>query len=89
MELSSKGIQELKASIGELLKKFDIRSNQSDQELDKIDLDFEKHNKNKIDESMDVKFDDFDYSELERTFDSLMPGNNWLDAVLEDDKVKL
>ena len=89
MELSSKGIQELKASIGELLKKFDIRSNQSDQELDKIDLDFEKHNKNKIDENMDVKFDDFDYSELERTFDSLMPGNNWLDAVLEDDKVKL
>lgn len=89
MELSSKGIQELKASIGELLKKFDIRSNQSDQELDKIDLDFEKHNKNKIDENMDVKFDDFDYSELERIFDSLMPGNNWLDAVLEDDKVKL
>lgn len=89
MELSSKGIQELKASISELLKKFDIRSNQSEQELDKIDLDFEKHNKNKIDENMDVKFDDFDYSELERTFDSLMPGNNWLDAVLEDDKVKL
>lgn len=89
MELSNKGIQELKASIGELLKKFDIRSNQSDQELDKIDLDFEKHNKNKIDEDMDIEFDDFDYSELEKMFDSLMPGDGWLDAILGDDKVKL
>lgn len=92
MELSTKGIQELKSSISELFKKFDVNPNQAssgDSNLDKIDLDFEKHDKDKIDEDMDVKFDDFDFSDLDKVFNSLMPGDDWLDTLIGEDQVKL
>lgn len=88
-ELSRKGIQNLRSSINEMFKSFDVKSNNND--LDKVEqsLDVSKlKDQNPIDEDMDLKLPDLDLSSL-GDLDSLLPSGNWFDSLFKNDSVKL
>lgn len=88
-ELSRKGIQNLRSSINEMFKSFDVKSNNND--LDKVEqsLDVSKlKDQNPIDEDMDLKFPDLDLSSL-GDLDSLLPSGNWFDSLFKSDSIKL
>ena len=78
-ELSRKGIQNLRSSINEMFKSFDVKPNNND--LDKVEqsLDLSKlKDQNPIDEDMDLKLPDLDLSGLDD-----------LDSLFKNDSVKL
>lgn len=88
-ELSRKGIQNLRSSINEMFKSFDVKPNNND--LDKVEqsLDLSKvKDQNPIDEDMDLKFPDLDLSSL-GDLDSLLPSGNWFDSLFKSDSIKL
>lgn len=88
-ELSRKGIQNLKSSINEMFKSFDVKPNNND--LDKVEqsLDLSKlKDQNPIDEDMDLKLPDLDLSGLD-DLDSLLPSGNWFDSLFKNDSFKL
>nr|DAV23494.1 MAG TPA: hypothetical protein [Bacteriophage sp.] len=88
-ELSRKGIQNLRSSINEMFKSFDVKPNNND--LDKVEqsLDLSKlKDQNPIDEDMDLKLPDLDLSGLD-DLDSLLPSGNWFDSLFKSDSVKL
>ena len=86
-ELSRKGIQNLRSSINEMFKSFDVKPNNND--LDKVEqsLDLSKlKDQNPIDEDMELP--DLDLSGLD-DLDSLLPSGNWFDSLFKNDSVKL
>lgn len=88
-ELSRKGIQNLRSSINEMFKSFDVKPNNND--LDKVEqsLDLSKlKDQNPIDEDLDLKLPDLDLSGLD-DLDSLLPSGNWFDSLFKNDSVKL
>nr|DAT32927.1 MAG TPA: hypothetical protein [Caudoviricetes sp.] len=88
-ELSRKGIQNLRSSINEMFKSFDVKPNNND--LDKVEqsLDLSKlKDQNPIDEDMDLKLPDLDLSGLD-DLDSLLPSGNLFDSLFKNDSVKL
>lgn len=88
-ELSRKGIQNLKSSLGEMFKSFDVKPQTT--ELDKVEqsLDLSKlKDQNPIDEDMDLDFPDIDLSAV-GDLDSLLPSGSWFDSLFKNDSVKL
>ncbi len=88
-ELSRKGIQNLKSSLSEMFKSFEVKGDTSD--LDKVEqsLDLSKlKDQNPIDEDMDLKLPDIDLGNLD-DLDSLLPSGNWFDSLFKEDSIKL